>query len=377
MNRGWIGSFAIAMAVFVSVPSWSPAQDLDQIASLAAKVKAVDRFGQGNREASAAVAQLSKLPPSMIPVVLREMRGCSPLAANWFRAAVESSSQSDPEALPLKVLQDFLSDPSNDPYARSLAFDLIVEQTPETRESLVETFLLDPCLELRFMAVQQQMQQVQTLVDEEKQEQATERYQALLEAARHPDQINSIAKQLENLGKTVNLNEHYGFLQNWSLIGPFDNRNKVGFDTAYPPEEEVNLTAEHQGKEEEMLQWKSFTTDADFGVVNLNEAIGKNMGAVAYAVTEFNVAEETPAEIRIGSPNGNKVWVNGELVISNHVYHAGNAIDQFSGVVTLRPGANQIVVKICQNEQTDSWAQDWQFQARMTDATGKKIRPAQ
>jgi hypothetical protein len=69
--------------------------------------------------------------------------------------------------------------------------------------------------------------------------------------------------------------------------------------------------------------------------------------------------------------------VNGELVISNHVYHAGNAIDQFSASVTLRPGVNQILLKICQNEQTDSWAQDWQFQARMTDSTGKKISSAQ
>ncbi|MEC7356220.1 MAG: hypothetical protein VYE53_13850, partial [Planctomycetota bacterium] len=64
---------------------------------------------------------------------------------------------------------------------------------------------------------------------------------------------------------------------------------------------------------------------------------------------------------------------NGELVISNHVYHAGNAIDQFAGAITLKPGANQIILKICQNEQTDSWAQEWQFQARVTDATGKKI----
>jgi ribosomal protein L29/type II secretory pathway pseudopilin PulG len=377
MYRGWIGSVAVSMAIYLGVPTWSPAQDQDQISALAAKVKAVDRFGKGHREASAAVAQLSQLPPSTIPVVLQEMQGCSPLAANWFRAAVESSSQSDPDALPLNILRDFLSDTSNDPYARSLAFDLIIEQTPESREDLVGTFLVDPCLELRFMAVQQQMDQIQALVDEEKQEQATERYQALLEAARHPDQINSIAKQLETLGQPVDLNDHYGFLQNWSLIGPFDNRPKVGFDTVFPPEEEVNLTAEHVGKEEKMLPWKPFNTEADFGVVDLNEAIGKNMGAVAYAVTEFTVDEETPAEIRIGSPNGNKVWVNGELVISNHVYHAGNAIDQFSASVTLRPGVNQILLKICQNEQTDSWAQDWQFQARMTDSTGKKISSAQ
>ena len=100
MYRGWIRSVAMAMAVFVSVPTWSSAQDRDQIAALAAKVKALGRFGKGNREASAAVAQLSKLSPSTITIVLQEMRGCTPLSANCFRAAVVSSSQSDPEALP-------------------------------------------------------------------------------------------------------------------------------------------------------------------------------------------------------------------------------------------------------------------------------------
>lgn len=373
MYRVWIGSAVLAIILMSGLNQRSHADDQTDIAALAAKIKAVDRFGKGHLEASSAVAKLSNLPPSSIPIILQEMRGCSPLAANWFRAAIESSSQSDPKAVPTSVLKDFLAETTNDPYARSLAFDLIVEQTPDQRSGLIETFLLDPCMELRFMAVEQKMQEVAKLVEEDKSELATERYQILLEAARHPDQINAIAKQLDSLGQPVDLNQHYGFLMGWSLIGPFDNRNKVGFDTVYPPEEEVNLSVELEGKEGAKVEWQPFTSEEDLGVVNLNEAVGKNMGAVVYAVTEFTVEQETPAEIRIGSPNGNKVWVNGELVISNHVYHAGNSIDQFAGAITLKPGANQIILKICQNEQTDSWAQEWQFQARVTDATGKKI----
>jgi hypothetical protein len=31
------------------------------------------------------------------------------------------------------------------------------------------------------------------------------------------------------------------------------------------------------------------------------------------------------------------------------------------------------VVKVCQNEQTEPWAQNWAFQLRLCDATGKAI----
>ena len=153
MYRVWIGSAVLAIILMSGLNQRSHADDQADIAALAAKIKAVDRFGKGHLEASSAVAELSNLPPSSIPIMLQEMRGCSPLAANWFRAAIESSSQSDPKAVPTSVLKDFLAETANDPYARSLAFDLIVEQTPGQGPGLIETFLLDPCLELRFMAV--------------------------------------------------------------------------------------------------------------------------------------------------------------------------------------------------------------------------------
>ena len=78
----------------------------------------------------------------------------------------------------------------------------------------------------------------------------------------------------------------------------------------------------------------------------------------------------------MGCINGNKVWVNGELVIANHVYHAGTEVDQYVAPVKLQPGPNSILVKVCQNEQTESWAQRWQFQLRVCDAVGTAILSA-
>ncbi|MFN9915552.1 MAG: hypothetical protein ACK53L_23375, partial [Pirellulaceae bacterium] len=69
----------------------------------------------------------------------------------------------------------------------------------------------------------------------------------------------------------------------------------------------------------------------------------------------------------------NKLWVNGQEVFTHEVYHAGMSIDQYIGSVKMKAGDNEIVLKICQNEQTESWAQRWQFQLRISDATGKAV----
>jgi len=65
-----------------------------------------------------------------------------------------------------------------------------------------------------------------------------------------------------------------------------------------------------------------------------------------------------------------KLWVNGELVDRRDVYHSGAEWDQYISTATLRQGRNQILVKVCQNEQTQSWARHWWFQLRVCDATG-------
>ena len=37
------------------------------------------------------------------------------------------------------------------------------------------------------------------------------------------------------------------------------------------------------------------------------------------------------------------------------------------------PKANEILIKVCQNEQTENWAQSWMFQLRLCDATGVAV----
>jgi hypothetical protein len=197
-------------------------------------------------------------------------------------------------------------------------------------------------------------------------------YRRAFTSARDLDQIKEAAEKLKQLNAAPDLPKHFGFIMSWQLIGPFDNTKENGFDTSYPPETAVDLTASYEGKQGK-VSWISYTTQDEHGLVDLNKAIAKHMGAIAYAYTEFNSDMQRDVELRLGCINGNKIWLNGEMLTANHVYHTGMQIDQYMARGTLKKGKNTILIKIAQNEQAEVWAQNWQFQFRVCDSVGTPI----
>jgi len=77
--------------------------------------------------------------------------------------------------------------------------------------------------------------------------------------------------------------------------------------------------------------------------------------------------------VRLGCKNGWKVWLNGKFLFGRDVYHRGVEIDQYRLTAQLQPGRNVILVKCLQNEQTEDWTKEWEFQLRITDAQGTPI----
>src|SRR5262249_48816993 len=45
----------------------------------------------------------------------------------------------------------------------------------------------------------------------------------------------------------------------WYYIGPFDNTENAGFDTAYPPEREIDLARTYEGKDDQKVGWKEMS----------------------------------------------------------------------------------------------------------------------
>jgi hypothetical protein len=275
--------------------------------------------------------------------------------------------------LPRGDIEAFFQDSAHSSRGRLLAFELLTKGNQELAESWMPRLLDDRGPPLRRMAVN-------WLVDQAKAADGTASLGMLTQAmtkARDPDQAQSIAKLLDERGIKIDLARQLGFVTTWKLAGPFDNSGGSGFQQAYGPEiglDAIDAGATYEGKSGPVT-WRSHNTRDEAGVVNLNEQIVEAKGVLAYAWYEFDAAEAQDVEIRIGCINAHKVWVNGQLVLDNEIYHVGMMPDQFSGPAHFEKGKNSIVVKVCQNEQPEPWANLWMFQVRVCDKLGAPVLP--
>ncbi len=359
------------------------------VGPLVKQVLAVGPKGAGHREAIAAIGQLSKADAEQLPEILAAMNDANPLSMNWLRVTVEAVAQrtlADGGKLPVEMLEQFLADTANEPRSRRLAYELILRADSGAEKRLVPGFLNDPSLELRRDAVAMKLDKAESSLKGNEKQAAIENFREALTAARDLAQIKTASDRLRELGQAVDLPSHFGFVMRWQLIGPFDNTGKSGFDVSYPPEKTVELDGQYKGGAAELqsdlkvdgltlerLRWFPHTTNDEHGLVDLNAALGKCKGAIVYAYTEFVADKQQDAELRMGTANGNKIWLNGKLIADNEVYHARMELDQYVGRGQLKKGTNQILVKICQNEQTEDWAQRWDFQLRVCDKNGTAI----
>lgn len=325
-------------------------------------------------------ALLQQLQSSKLSIreVIAAMRDVSPVSKNLYLGIAQSIANHRGESA-LKDLNEIVKDRQLDPAARYWAFTVVTNRDETKREAMLREMLNDPSLELRYEAIALGARDAKKLKEDgAKPESVKAAYQQLLGAARLPAQVQDVAKELKELGEEVDLLKHFGFIGNWQVIGPFDNRNKAGFNVDYEPEKifakslTVDPKASFEGKSDKVT-WQAVETKEGDGAVDLNPIFKNEKGAIVYAYAELNVAEPVACEVRLGCINANKVWVNDQQVMSNEVYHAGSQIDQYIAPVKLKAGVNKVLIKVCQNEQTEQWAQDWKFQLRFSDASGKAI----
>ena len=340
-------------------------------------LKSVGPEGRGNGEARQAWPVVAAAPGSELTVILAAMDGANDYALNWLRAAVETVVVRETAAgrrPPVSELETFLGATTHHPRARRLAYELILQTDPERARKLVPGFLNDPANELRRDAVQLLMDAATNQVALQKPA-AVAGYRQALQAARDADQIEAIAKSLGELGEKVDLIQTFGWLTRWKLIGPFDNTANAGFAKAFPPEQGIELTGEYEGKKGR-VKWVDYETKSDNGLVDFNQPFEALKEVAGYALAEFWSETARTAEMRLGSENGWKLWVNGKLLFGRDEYHTGAEIDQFRLPVELQAGRNVILVKCTQNELVEDWTKDWGFWLRITDAQGTPVRSA-
>jgi hypothetical protein len=370
----------------MAAEGWAaPAADPALEAGLEA-IRAVDHEGRGNAAAGTAWNVVAAADAGALPRILAAMDGANPLAAGWLLAAVDQIVARHPRLDP-EPLCAFLDNTRHEPRARRLAFDLVAGIDGPRAEKLLGGLLDDPSVELRHDAVAQLMAQAEEAKSSGNTSLALEQFQTAFAAARDIAQVKDLAASIRGLGGEVDLPRHLGFLMNWQAIGPFDNTGGKGFAAEYPPERAVDLSATLAGQEGP-VHWQVLTTRDEFGLVDINplyppapaeaasraadDAGGKEgrKEVVAYAVTSYDSPRGGPAELRLGTKNAWKIWLNGQLVFEREEYHRGMDVDQYRLPVALQQGPNVILIKLCQDAQRKPWTTEWQFQLRVCDSIG-------
>ena len=347
------------------------------VAALLETVRAVDHGGAGHVAARAAAQELATLEPQVLTETLRAMNGANPLAANWLRGVFETVASRAQAAgnLPIDDLLRFFADRKNEPRARRLAYEWMIHARPELADELVPAALDDPSAEMRRDAVARLLGAAKAARDAGRNEEAAALFRQALSGAGDPEQVDPIAKSLRDLGEEVDLIRHYGLLTEWHVIGPFDNKEMKGFPGEYPPEREIDLEAVYDGQLGE-VRWVPLKTSEADGTFDLAKLTAPHKGAIDYVTTEFISDKAQPVEFRLATANAWKLWLNGELLFAREEYHRGMRFDQYRVQGMLRPGGNRMLIRVCQNEQDQEWAQKWSFQFRVCDPYGRALHSA-
>ena len=148
----------------------------------------------------------------------------------------------------------------------------------------------------------------------------------------------------------------------WIVLGPFDNIDKIGFDTAYIPEDatHIDTTVKYETIDDK-VGWQKCSDDKLDG----NIRFGKDVDwRVAYAWTTITSPDEREVQFRFDSDDQGKVWLNGVEVYAHTETHKA-IMDRYIFPVTLKTGKNSILVKVCEEKE------GWGFYLRITDKNGQ------
>lgn len=155
------------------------------------------------------------------------------------------------------------------------------------------------------------------------------------------------------------------YVRSWLLCGPIplEGREEVagdmyhlrGFERNYLEAQGAEGAVQPQDGQPVVYPggqsaWKAWV--APNGDIDLNAALGKTDGALAYAFTTFEAEKAQAAVLALGSNDGCRVWLNGEQVF-DHPAARSLMADSDQIPVLLRAGTNSLLFKV--ENQGNAW----------------------
>jgi len=169
-----------------------------------------------------------------------------------------------------------------------------------------------------------------------------------------------------------------GFITNWLVVGPFPNPGErpdnKGFDVDYlagygGEAKHVPVIGMEMAKDDgTSVKWAQYYAPyyrIDFFAIDHLGLDYEEEDILAYAVCWLECANDMKAEIRVGSDDGYKLWLDHKLIASEHVYRSAYT-DQERYPVKLSKGVHIILIKVDQDYGS------FEFMMRVVTPDGKK-----
>ncbi len=158
-----------------------------------------------------------------------------------------------------------------------------------------------------------------------------------------------------------------GFVKSWQVIGPFETGE--GLDQVLPPEKNIDFNQSYAGLGGR-VSWQTAEASsagylnfiAHFARTQPDSRAG-SIGMV-YAYTEIASPDDRQTTLTIGSNDGAKAWLNGQ-VIYNEKGGRNAVADHDILSVKLHAGINRLLVKV------QNLGANWGLYVRVVDSDGK------
>ena len=169
-----------------------------------------------------------------------------------------------------------------------------------------------------------------------------------------------------------------GFITNWLIVGPFPNPgerpnnkgfhvdylSKYGGEIKYVPADRRAIAVDA----ETTVKWGRYASDDSairFMDVTHLDLDWECEDVLTYSACWIECDKDADVQIRVGSDDGYKLWIDHKLVGTQHVYRAPE-VDQETYPMKLSKGMHLILIKVDQDYGS------FEFMLRVVTPEGKK-----
>jgi len=167
--------------------------------------------------------------------------------------------------------------------------------------------------------------------------------------------------------------EAAGFVQNWKLLGPFDNSDRSGEIklASFEPVLDFKSSVKSDGLE---LHWQDYRSSTGF--LEFYKAFPSRpkdwSASTVYAATSFQAEKAGKVKLELNSFNSFRAYLNGQEVF----FRPGQQMDlpdTYKVEVELKAGKNELVFRCTETAQGDNFP--WGLYLRVINAEGQVLPP--